>query len=193
MSELTKVQTPIIPGAQIIKVEMQDPDNPLHQLHPSEDVPEPEGLSVEVEMTTHDQTEDDDDGEEVEEEDDPPPDDDEEEDETPAAPITATPNLTTTTIAPAPFAGGRKQQSPPTQQQQQHHQVQQKFQDVRVDNWGNYCLQRLQVMFERGDFCDLTLQFHTNQLLKVNSFSSCEYLGGRERNEYHLKLFCVNI
>ncbi|XP_021948389.1 centrosome-associated zinc finger protein CP190 isoform X2 [Folsomia candida] len=184
MSELTKVQTPIIPGAQIIKVEMQDPDNPLHQLHPSEDVPEPEGLSVEVEMTTHDQTEDDDDGEEVEEEDDPPPDDDEEEDETPAAPITATPNLTTTTIAPAPFAGGRKQQSPPTQQQQQHHQVQQKFQDVRVDNWGNYCLQRLQVMFERGDFCDLTLQFHTNQLLKVHRVvvNLCtEYFANLER------------
>ena len=42
-----------------------------------------------------------------------------------------------------------------------------KSQDVRVDNWGNYCLQRLQVMYDRGDFCDLILQFHNNQILKV--------------------------
>jgi hypothetical protein len=41
------------------------------------------------------------------------------------------------------------------------------FQDVRVDNWSKFCLQRLQTMYERGDFCDLTLQFKNHQTLKV--------------------------
>lgn len=43
-----------------------------------------------------------------------------------------------------------------------------KIQDVRVDNWGNYCLQRFQAMYERSEFCDLTLQFHNLQIIKVN-------------------------
>lgn len=44
---------------------------------------------------------------------------------------------------------------------------QQKIQDVRVDNWGNFCIQRLQSMFDKGDWCDLTLRFHSSQELKV--------------------------
>src|SRR5665811_2368462 len=71
-------------------------------------------------------------------------------------PITENPPPTTTTTT-----------SRQVVQQPQQVQVQQKFQDVRVDNWGNYCLQRLQLMYDRGDFCDLTMQFDTNQLLKV--------------------------
>lgn len=46
---------------------------------------------------------------------------------------------------------------------------QQKLQDVRVDNWGNYCLQRLQNMYDRGDYCDLTLRFHSSQEIKVSN------------------------
>ena len=46
--------------------------------------------------------------------------------------------------------------------------IQNRVQDVRVDNWGNYCLQRLQAMHERGDFCDLTLQFSNLETLRVS-------------------------
>ncbi|CAL8086621.1 unnamed protein product [Orchesella dallaii] len=45
---------------------------------------------------------------------------------------------------------------------------QQRLQDVRVDNWGNYCLQRLKNMYDKGDFCDLTLRFHSSQEIKVH-------------------------
>lgn len=44
----------------------------------------------------------------------------------------------------------------------------QKFQDVRVDNWASYCLQRLQAMYEKTDYCDLTLRFHSSQEIQVN-------------------------
>ena len=49
----------------------------------------------------------------------------------------------------------------------QQQQSQQRLQDVRVDNWGNYCLQRLQTMYDKGDYCDLTLRFHSSQEIKV--------------------------
>ncbi|VEN48742.1 unnamed protein product [Callosobruchus maculatus] len=39
---------------------------------------------------------------------------------------------------------------------------------VRVDNWGIYFLQRLQMFFSRTDYCDLTLQFEGNVQLKVH-------------------------
>lgn len=49
-------------------------------------------------------------------------------------------------------------------------QPQQRLQDVRVDNWGNYCLQRLQTMYDKGDYCDLTLRFHSSQEIKVKKY-----------------------
>jgi len=42
-----------------------------------------------------------------------------------------------------------------------------RLQDIRVDNWGNYCLQRLQNMYEKEESCDLVLQFHTGEILRV--------------------------
>lgn len=39
---------------------------------------------------------------------------------------------------------------------------------VRVDNWGIFFLQRLQLFFNRTDYCDLTLQFEGNVQLKVH-------------------------
>ncbi|XP_017787155.1 PREDICTED: centrosome-associated zinc finger protein CP190 [Nicrophorus vespilloides] len=39
---------------------------------------------------------------------------------------------------------------------------------VRVDNWGIYFLSRLQVFFNKTDYCDLTLQFEGNVQLKVH-------------------------
>ncbi|KAL1505331.1 hypothetical protein ABEB36_004922 [Hypothenemus hampei] len=39
---------------------------------------------------------------------------------------------------------------------------------VRVDNWGIYFLQRLQLFFSKTDYCDLTLQFEGNVQLKVH-------------------------
>ncbi|XP_022919893.2 centrosome-associated zinc finger protein Cp190 [Onthophagus taurus] len=39
---------------------------------------------------------------------------------------------------------------------------------VRVDNWGVFFLQRLQVFFNKTDYCDLTLQFEGNVQLKVH-------------------------
>lgn len=39
---------------------------------------------------------------------------------------------------------------------------------LRVDNWGVFFLQRLQLFFSKTDFCDLTLQFDGNMQLKVH-------------------------
>lgn len=39
---------------------------------------------------------------------------------------------------------------------------------VRVDNWGTFFLQRLQLFFNKTDYCDLTLQFEGNEQLKVH-------------------------
>ncbi|ERL87679.1 hypothetical protein D910_05069 [Dendroctonus ponderosae] len=39
---------------------------------------------------------------------------------------------------------------------------------VRLDNWGIYFLQRLQLFFSKTDYCDLTLQFEGNVQLKVH-------------------------
>ncbi|KAJ8961952.1 hypothetical protein NQ314_005854 [Rhamnusium bicolor] len=39
---------------------------------------------------------------------------------------------------------------------------------VRVDNWGIFFLQRLQMFFSKTDYCDLTLQFEGNVQLKVH-------------------------
>ncbi|KAL3278016.1 hypothetical protein HHI36_013357 [Cryptolaemus montrouzieri] len=39
---------------------------------------------------------------------------------------------------------------------------------VRVDNWGIFFLQRLQLFFSKTDYCDLTLQFEGNVQLKVH-------------------------
>lgn len=39
---------------------------------------------------------------------------------------------------------------------------------VRVDNWGVFFLQRLQMFFNKTDYCDLTLQFDGNVQLKVH-------------------------
>ncbi|XP_018323314.1 centrosome-associated zinc finger protein CP190 [Agrilus planipennis] len=39
---------------------------------------------------------------------------------------------------------------------------------VRVDNWGVFFLQRLQMFFNKTDYCDLTLQFEGNVQLKVH-------------------------
>lgn len=50
---------------------------------------------------------------------------------------------------------------------------------VRVDNWGIFFLQRLQIFFSKTDYCDLTLQFEGNVQLKVHRLvmSACtEYL-----------------
>lgn len=38
---------------------------------------------------------------------------------------------------------------------------------VRVDNWGTFFLQKLQIFFNKTDYCDLTLQFQGNVQLKV--------------------------
>lgn len=38
---------------------------------------------------------------------------------------------------------------------------------VKVDNWAAFFLQKLQALYTRGDFTDLTLQFHTNECIKV--------------------------
>ncbi|CAG2060864.1 unnamed protein product, partial [Timema podura] len=37
---------------------------------------------------------------------------------------------------------------------------------VKVDNWGVFFLQRLQTFHSKGDFCDLILQFHSNECVK---------------------------
>ncbi|KAJ8952872.1 hypothetical protein NQ318_006488 [Aromia moschata] len=39
---------------------------------------------------------------------------------------------------------------------------------LRVDNWGIFFLQRLQMFFSKTDYCDLTLQFEGNVQLKVH-------------------------
>ncbi|KAJ8981771.1 hypothetical protein NQ317_002365 [Molorchus minor] len=39
---------------------------------------------------------------------------------------------------------------------------------VRIDNWGIFFLQRLQMFFSKTDYCDLTLQFEGNVQLKVH-------------------------
>ncbi|KAK3930800.1 Centrosome-associated zinc finger protein CP190 [Frankliniella fusca] len=39
---------------------------------------------------------------------------------------------------------------------------------VKVDNWAAFFLQKLQALYTRGDFTDLTLQFHTNECIKVH-------------------------
>ena len=39
---------------------------------------------------------------------------------------------------------------------------------VRVDNWGIFFLQRLQMFFSKTDYCDMTLQFEGNVQLKVH-------------------------
>ncbi|BES87571.1 ZnF_C2H2 [Nesidiocoris tenuis] len=44
----------------------------------------------------------------------------------------------------------------------------QNIKTLRVDNWAIFFLQRLQLMFAKGDACDLTLNFHTGQELKVH-------------------------
>lgn len=46
--------------------------------------------------------------------------------------------------------------------------VEQGNKQVRVDNWGTFFLQRLQVFFAKTDYCDLTLQFSGNVQLKVH-------------------------
>ncbi|XP_057655299.1 centrosome-associated zinc finger protein CP190 isoform X2 [Diorhabda carinulata] len=46
--------------------------------------------------------------------------------------------------------------------------VEQGNKQVRVDNWGTFFLQRLQVFFAKTDYCDLTLQFNGNVQLKVH-------------------------
>lgn len=38
---------------------------------------------------------------------------------------------------------------------------------LRVDNWGAYLLQRLEVLFDQEQECDLTLKFSTGEVLKV--------------------------
>ncbi|CAG9772523.1 unnamed protein product [Ceutorhynchus assimilis] len=56
---------------------------------------------------------------------------------------------------------------------------------VRVDNWGIYFLQRLQLFFSKTDFCDLTLQFDGNVQLKVHRLvmNACtEYFTFLEQN-----------
>ncbi|XP_014281448.1 centrosome-associated zinc finger protein Cp190 [Halyomorpha halys] len=40
---------------------------------------------------------------------------------------------------------------------------------LKVDNWGTFFMQRLQLLFAKGDSCDLTLKFVTGQELKVHS------------------------
>lgn len=40
--------------------------------------------------------------------------------------------------------------------------------NVKVDNWAVFFLQKLQTLYTRGDFTDLTLQFHTNECIKVH-------------------------
>ncbi|KAJ8917979.1 hypothetical protein NQ315_011432 [Exocentrus adspersus] len=44
---------------------------------------------------------------------------------------------------------------------------------VRVDNWGTFFLQRLQLFFSKTDYCDLTLQFQGNVQLKVHRLVVC--------------------
>ncbi|XP_069985889.1 serine-rich adhesin for platelets [Penaeus vannamei] len=39
---------------------------------------------------------------------------------------------------------------------------------LRVDNWGAYLLQRLEVLFDQEQECDLTLKFSTGEVLKVH-------------------------
>ncbi|CAH1119003.1 unnamed protein product [Phaedon cochleariae] len=56
---------------------------------------------------------------------------------------------------------------------------------VRVDNWGVFFLQRLQMFFSKTDYCDLTLQFEGNVQLKVHRLvmNACtEYFTILERN-----------
>nr|CAD7395572.1 unnamed protein product [Timema cristinae] len=55
---------------------------------------------------------------------------------------------------------------------------------VKVDNWGVFFLQRLQTFHSKGDFCDLILQFHSNECVKVHRLvlSACtEYFQMLER------------
>ncbi|KAK9507049.1 hypothetical protein O3M35_008875 [Rhynocoris fuscipes] len=44
----------------------------------------------------------------------------------------------------------------------------QNLKQLRVDNWAVFFLQRLQLLFAKGDQCDLTLKFVTGQELKVH-------------------------
>jgi hypothetical protein len=156
MSELTKtnaIQTTINPGRpSMVKVEMscepQGQEGGMMDLDIPQ-VPE-EGESVEVAMA---HTEEVCSNDQLISSDQPDP------DET----ITSTSSVATAAVSQAVAVLKQQQLNAAAAAQQ----ATQKFQDVRVDNWGNYCLQRLQVMYDRGDFCDLTMQFHTNQLLKV--------------------------
>lgn len=40
---------------------------------------------------------------------------------------------------------------------------------LKVDNWATFFMQRLQLLFAKGDSCDITLKFFTGQELKVHS------------------------
>ena len=46
---------------------------------------------------------------------------------------------------------------------------------VKVDNWAAFFLQKLQALYTRGDFTDLTLQFHTNECIKVSRLSMLDF------------------
>lgn len=141
----------------MVKVEVNHPQPPPPTLLQEDIVPEPEhSVEVEVEMTHHQNEEDEEEMETPEEEEDADLGGGHE-GQLPAPEESIT--LTPATLVVTPPNKVSEITSPVVQQL--------KFQDVRVDNWGNYCLQRLQNLYERGDFCDLTMQFHTNQLLKV--------------------------
>ncbi|KAK5650591.1 hypothetical protein RI129_001620 [Pyrocoelia pectoralis] len=50
----------------------------------------------------------------------------------------------------------------------QHTKMGEGSKQVRVDNWGIFFLQRLEMFFNKTDYCDLTLQFEGNVQLKVH-------------------------
>jgi hypothetical protein len=45
--------------------------------------------------------------------------------------------------------------------------IKQSIKQLKVDNWGSFFLQRLQLLFAKGDFCDLILRFKDGHELKV--------------------------
>uniref|UniRef100_A0A1Y1KMM1 Centrosome-associated zinc finger protein CP190 n=1 Tax=Photinus pyralis TaxID=7054 RepID=A0A1Y1KMM1_PHOPY len=67
----------------------------------------------------------------------------------------------------------------------QHTKMGEGSKQVRVDNWGIFFLQRLQMFFNKTDYCDLTLQFEGNVQLKVHRLvmNACtEYFRALEQN-----------
>lgn len=55
----------------------------------------------------------------------------------------------------------------------------QNLKQLRVDNWAVFFLQRLQLLFAKGDCCDLTLKFVSGQELKVGYRKLSQILKGK--------------